>query len=88
MVSAENAQLGAHVQLLESELEAVQAGALGHQPGSSENSPRGTAEHPLGFGLAHGVTPQTAVADSRDVSSSVSTRSASPWMFCSSQPAC
>ncbi|KAK9905843.1 hypothetical protein WJX75_007487 [Coccomyxa subellipsoidea] len=66
MVSAENAQLGAHVQLLESELEAVQAGALGHQPGSSENSPRGTAEHPLGFGLTHGVTPQTAVADSRD----------------------
>ncbi|EIE23471.1 hypothetical protein COCSUDRAFT_41711 [Coccomyxa subellipsoidea C-169] len=63
IVSAENAQLGAHVQLLESELEAVQAGSLGRNLGSNENSPRGTEEHPLVFEEAHGVTPQAAAAE-------------------------
>ncbi|CAL8472196.1 g11738 [Coccomyxa elongata] len=65
IVSAENAQLAAHVQLLESELEAVQAGSLGQQLGSNENSPRGTVDQPLPFGESHAVTPKTAAAQQR-----------------------
>ncbi len=70
IVSAENAQLAAHVQLLESELEAVQAGSLGQQVGSNENSPRGTVDQPPPFGESHSVTPHTAAAQQRDVSPS------------------
>lgn len=58
IVSAENAQLGAHVQLLESELETLQAGTFGQQTGSNENSPRGTTGPSSPFEEAHEVTPQ------------------------------
>jgi len=58
IVSAENAQLGAHVQLLESELESVQAGTFGQQTGSNENSPRGTTGPSSPFEEADEVTPQ------------------------------
>jgi hypothetical protein len=52
-VTAENAQLGAHVQLLESELEAVRATS----GDSAENSPHGPPTQPLDEYPDPGTTP-------------------------------